>query len=221
MVDEQDDHDGAPVGPQGTVDDSELIAVLEESRALGLLGPGPIEPHILHARTFLTALGTSVELLDLGSGGGLPGLVLARARPDLTLVLVDAMERRCRFLERATEQLGLATRVSVECGRAEELARREDLRGRFPVVVTRSFGPPAVTAECGVGFLTSGGRLLVSEPPVRDPGRWPSAGLAQLGLELGELMEGPSGAVQVVRFTGALEDRFPRRVGIPAKRPMF
>jgi len=142
-------------------------------------------------------------------------------RCTLTLVLVDAMERRCRFLERATEQLGLATRVSVECGRAEELARREDLRGRFPVVVTRSFGPPAVTAECGVGFLASGGRLLVSEPPVRDPGRWPSAGLAQLGLELGELMEGSSGAVQVVRFTGALEDRFPRRVGIPAKRPMF
>lgn len=215
------EHDRQDPGKNGTADDLRLCAVLEESRALGLLGPGPVEPHIDHARAYLGALDGALEVLDLGSGGGLPGLVLARARADLTLVLVDAMERRCRFLERAVDELSLGRRVSVECGRAEELAWRADLRHRFSCVVTRSFGPPAVTAECAVGFLAVRGRLLVSEPPEQLDDRWPSEGLQILGLEVGDLVQGAAGAVQVLQLTGTSDDRFPRRVGIPAKRPLF
>ena len=106
-------------------------------------------------------------------------------------------------------------------GRAEELARRADLRGRFDLVVARGFGPPAVTAECGAGFLVVGGRLVVSEPPGGRPDRWPAEGLAPLGLEPGRRSRRAGASYQVLRQATACPDRYPRRVGIPAKRPLF
>lgn len=202
--------------------DDELEAVLLESQRLGFLGPGPVMFHVEHAMGFMDLLPASGRILDLGSGGGVPGLVLARRRLDLEVVLVDGMDRRCRFLVGATQQLGLGDRVTVICGRAEELAHRADLRGQFDAVVARSFGPPAVTAECGTGFVRRpGGELLVSEPPEPAPERWSPAGLQRLALELGsELHIGVTG-IRVLRATGSLDLALPRRVGIPAKRPMF
>ena len=82
--------------------------------------------------------------------------MLATDRPELELTLLEARQRACRFLREAVESLGLAGVVVVEA-RAEEAARRADLREAFDAVVARSFGPPAVTAECAVGFLRPGG----------------------------------------------------------------
>lgn len=199
-----------------------LLEVLEDSRAAGFLGPGPIDAHVQHAQVFLDAADLTGRVMDLGSGGGLPGLVLALARPGTEFTLLDAMERRCRFLTAAIDRLELVDRVEVVCGRAEELAHSPALRGRFPIVVSRSFGAPAVTAECAVGFLAGpGAQLLVSEPPNSDPQRWPVDGLELLGLRLGPRVVRPGGSVQVLERTGALPPRPPRRVGIPAKRPLF
>jgi 16S rRNA (guanine527-N7)-methyltransferase len=144
-----------------------------------------------------------------------PGLVLALHWAGSTWTLVDAMERRCRFLEEAIEELGLARRARVVQGRAEDLGREPSLRGRFDVVTARSFGPPAVTAECGAPFLVVGGRLLVSEPPT-DRARWPD----EVGL-LGLAVEPRRGSVQVLTQATSCPDRYPRRTGVPAKRPLF
>ena len=144
------------------------------------------------------------------------------AWPDSRWVLVDAGERRVAFLGAAVVALGLEERVSVVEGRAEELARRADLRGRFDLVVARGFGPPAVTAECGAGFLVVGGRMVVSEPPGGRPARWPVSGLARLGLEPEPVAcEAGGTSYQVLRQATPCPDRYPRRVGIPAKRPLF
>jgi 16S rRNA (guanine527-N7)-methyltransferase len=90
------------------------------------------------------------------------------------------------------------------------------------VVVTRSFGPPSVTAECAVGFLQSpGGRLLVSEPPTPDAGRWSVDGLGLLGLAIGARVQRGGATVQVLSSTTALDERYPRRTGVPDKRPLF
>ena len=201
-----------------------LDAVLERSRSLGFLGPGPIAPQREHARSFLSPIGHAARVLDLGSGGGLPGLVVAWELPGVEVVLLDAMAKRCDFLTGAVEELGLGDRVEVRCGRAEELARDADLRGAFPVVVARSFGAPAVLAECAVGFLANpGARLLVSEPPEADASdqRWPSDGLEALGLRRGALVHGHGGTIQEILVVAPAPDRFPRRVGVPAKRPLF
>ena len=201
---------------------SELLDVLEESRALGFLGPGPIRPQYDHALSFLEALAGRARVLDLGSGGGLPGLVLASELRETQFVLLDAQKRRCSFLSRAVDALALSDRVQVELGRAEELARREDLRGAFDAVVSRSFGSPAVTAECAVGFLAGpGSALVISEPPTGSSRRWPTDGLAQLGLRPAERRSGEHGTVQQVDVVESCSDRYPRRVGIPTKRPLF
>lgn len=197
---------------------NDLVAVLEESQRRGFLGPRDLLPHIEHARHFGDHLDTGSRVLDLGSGGGLPGLVLAVHRPDLVLTLLDAREIRVAFLLWAVEQLGV--RAEVVSGRAEELAHRPDLRGAFDSVVVRSFGPPAVTAECAVGFVVDGGTIVVSEPPESTADRWPAAGLAQLGLVVEQRLTEPTRRI-VLRRNAPLADSYPRRVGVPDKRPLF
>ena len=74
---------------------ADLSAVLERSRELGFLGPGDVAAHVEHAAGFvevLESVATGAKVLDLGSGGGLPGLVVAVHRPDLSLTLLDANE---------------------------------------------------------------------------------------------------------------------------------
>lgn len=195
-----------------------LDEVLERSRRLGFLGPGPIEDQIAHARRFAQAYGSSAPMraLDLGSGGGLPGLVLALEWPSSSWWLLDAGERRAAFLEEAVADLGLNERATVLHGRAEVLGRSVSERHSMDLVTARSFGPPAVTAECAAAFLAIGGLLIVSEPP-SDTERWSTEGLEELGLHARDRVAG----CQVLSQFELCSDRYPRRVGIPKKRPIF
>lgn len=158
--------------------------------------------------------------LDLGSGGGLPGLPLAVGGSPLTWVLLEGGVTRARFLEEAVSRLGLGQKVQVVSARAEE-AGRGALRSSLDVVLARSFGPPAVTAECGAPFLRVGGRLIVAEPPKgSSEGRWPDGPLAELGLATLERVESPS-TFQVLEQRSLCPARYPRRNGVPTKRPLF
>lgn len=200
-----------------------LIEVLEASRDRGFLGPGDIEEHLTHARAFATCVHEPAgRCVDLGSGGGVPGLVLAvLVWPETEFVLLDGSRTRATFLEEAVEQLELGPRVSVCAARAEEAGRMASLRSTAEVVVSRSFGPPPVVAECAAPLLAVGGTLVVSEPPGGGPiERWPVDGLALVGLEVVARPTGPP-AFLVARQEVACPDRYPRRVGIPAKRPLF
>lgn len=166
-------------------------------------------------------------VVDLGSGAGVPGLVLA-TRWKTSLLLVDAHRRRAAFLTEAIRELGLTSRVEVAAVRAEELGRTAAKRGTFELVTARGFGRPAVVAECAAPLLAVAGRLVVSEPPpgvAQNADRWPSGGLGELGMaSLGMREIRESG--REYHFVIAVQEllcpsRFPRRVGIPAKRPLF
>lgn len=200
---------------------NDLVSALEASQVRGFLGPGPVREHIEHSQAFLAAVAPPARALDLGSGGGVPGLVLAVTWADAELVLLDAQLRRVRFLQEAVEALDLVGRVAVVHGRAEELARDEAHRGRYDVVTARSFGPPAITAECGAGLLVEGGALLVSAPPSGDAERWPAEGLAAVGLVDAGLVEGPHGGVRVLRSVGGPLDTVPRRSAAMVRSPRF
>lgn len=196
-----------------------LVAVLEEARRRGFLGPGPVEDHIDHAQGFLACLaGVTGRVVDLGSGGGAPALVIALARPDLDLVLVEASAKRSRFLEEAASSLDLSGVVVVE--ERAEVVGRGPLRGEADAVVARSFGAPAVTAECAAPLLRVGGRLVVSEPPEADDSRWSRPGLSLLGLHVDHRTASPP-VMQVLLQAEPCPDRFPRRNGVPAKSPLF
>jgi 16S rRNA (guanine527-N7)-methyltransferase len=222
-----------------------LLEAIHRSREWGFLGDGPIDVHIAHAQGFAEALKWAVEedpsieqteggatlvpgpWMDLGSGGGIPGLILAHLWPAREATLLDGSERRTRFLSQVVEEQGWTDRVRVVTARAEVAGRAESLRGAFSLVVARSFGSPPVTAECAAPFLRLGGMLIVSEPPT-DPGpaalpdssRWPGEGLATIGLSNLGLWRGAFG-YRVLRQSRICPDRFPRRVGIPGKRPLY
>jgi 16S rRNA (guanine527-N7)-methyltransferase len=168
------------------------------------------------------ALGSAPRrCLDLGSGAGLPGLVIAALRPTWQVLLLEGGTRRAAWLEEATGLIGAQAQVQVVARRAEDAAHDPGLRRSIDVVVARSFGPPPVTAECAAGFLRVGGLLVVSEPPGPPTDRWPRDGLDTLGLApLFRLMQ-PDAQFQVLVQGAPCPDRYPRRVGVPAKRPIF
>jgi 16S rRNA (guanine527-N7)-methyltransferase len=190
-----------------------LVDVLEEAARLGLLGPGSVAAAVGHAARFAVGLRPARRVLDLGSGAGVPGLVMADRRPDLHLVLLDGRGNRADFLRRAVSRLGWGDRVEVLGTRAETAGHDPQWRGQLDAVVARSFGSPAVTAECAAPFLRTGGQLLVSEPPDPTISRWPAAGLALLGLE-----RDAAAADGLASFTQVepAPARFPRRRQSPS-----
>jgi 16S rRNA (guanine527-N7)-methyltransferase len=204
----------------------ELRGVLLGAQDVGFLGSDDPQRHIDHAAAFVAAAqdefgpGGPETFVDLGTGAGIPGLVLALCWPDARAVLVDAQRRRCAFVTAARSRLGLDRRVEVVCDRAEALGRSAR-RGTFPLVVARSLGPPAVTVELAAPLSRPGAITIVSEPPGVDTARWPAAGLAELGLVAEHRRTFAGASVQVLRCVQATPDRYPRRVGVPSKRPLW
>lgn len=203
-----------------------VLDILAEARAVGALGAADLAVQVAHATAFLDVLGSELvdgaRVLDLGSGGGLPGLVVADLRPSLHVTLLDGRQQRAATLERAVERLGWAGRVDVVGARAELAGRDPGLRGAFDAVVARSFARPGVTAECAAPLLRAGGSLVVSEPPdaASTGSRWDAGGCAELGLELVRVVETPW-SFALLRQVRPCPERFPRRVGVPTKRPLF
>jgi 16S rRNA (guanine527-N7)-methyltransferase len=172
------------------VDDG-LFDALTEAQRLGFLGARPITEVIEHAGAFvrsLDGLAADARVIDLGSGGGVPGLVIAHARPDLRVTLLDRRTKRTDFLERIVLRLGWADRVSVVA--ADVAAFRPG--SLFDAAVARGFGPPAATLRAAARLVRVGGRVVISEPPAGD--RWDADVLRRVGVERAT---GPSNQVAV------------------------
>lgn len=175
-----------------------LIETLRLAQRLGFFGAGPIERAVDHARGFVEAIGplpAGARVVDLGSGGGLPGLVLADAYPHTSITLIDRRTKRTDFLERAVRRLGYR-HVRVRAGDVSELVRAVARRAEepFDVVTARGFGPPEVTLRAGAALARREGCVVISEPPAGD--RWDPELLAELGVS-----SDVRGPVRRFRFT--------------------
>ena len=170
----------------------------------GFLGPRPLEDQIEHARGFALAAPrppAPAELAcDLGSGGGLPGLVLAvDVWPGSRWVLLEGMTKR-----------------------AEQVGRPgEPLRGGCALVTARAFGAPPVTAEAAAPLLATGGSLVVSEPPGSEGDRWPQEGLAPLGLVGAGVVRTERAGYMVLRQDTPCPPEYPRSWKRQARHPLF
>lgn len=167
-----------------------LIDALGEAQRIGMLGAEDLSVAIDRALPFSLAIPIDAEsFVDLGSGGGLPGLVVAMVREDLTGLLVDRRGKRVDLLVRLIGRLGLGDRIQAIEADVADLPRRFPDR-RWSVATSRGFGSPEYTAEHAAPLLAEGGLLLVSEPPQSDGARWMSDRVVEAGFRLIEVSKG-------------------------------
>lgn len=189
-----------------------------EGTVRGLVGPREAQRlwdrHLLNCAALAELIPTGAVVADVGSGAGLPGIVLAVARSDLSITLIEPLARRTAFLVEAVEALGLE-RVDVVRGRAEDLVGRI---GQLDVVTARAVAPLDRLARWCLPLLPDGGRLLAMK------GSSAPAEIAEHGMQVrraggGEpeirrcgvgVIEPPATVIEVVRTrsgTGAKRGR--------------
>ena len=167
-----------------------------------------------------------IRVMDVGSGAGLPGLALKIAFPDIQLALVESVAKKTSFMRHVIDTLNLEG-VSVYTGRAEELARGNDLRDRFDMVVVRALAKLPLLLEFGLPFCKTDGCLVA----FKHGGDGTEQDEAANALsELNGFIERVSSVrlegltddrvVILIRKTGATPNRYPRSVGVPGKRPL-
>jgi 16S rRNA (guanine527-N7)-methyltransferase len=144
-------------------------------------------------------------LVDVGSGGGVPGIPLAVALPDTEVVLLEAARRKCEFLERWAPPNARVVR-----GRVEE--QPTDWAG---VAVAKALAQPPTAAEWCLPLVRPGGAVVLWVGPSVDPHRVAAAAVRIAG----ELADAPPGFL-VIRKTGPTPPGFPRRPGVAKKRPL-
>lgn len=152
-------------------DDSALLAALAVIQSHGAIGERSLVGAVAHADRFVELVPAGRRsLVDLGSGGGLPALVIAWRRPDVIVTMVERRATRADLLRRAIASLGLGGVVEVLNVDAAMLA--DDLPQRFDVVTARSFADVDVTARFIDILLADNGVGLVSEPPTDRGEAW-------------------------------------------------
>lgn len=164
--------------------------------------------------------------LDLGTGAGFPGMILALLRPDMQFVLMDSIQKKLRCVEEAGAAVG-AENVKCLHMRAEEGGRRKKLRETFDVVTARAVKSLPVVAEWALPFVKEGGVFLAMKGPGADEELVAAARLLALmetKLEAKKDLRLPSGeerCILVLRKTGPAPKTFPRKVGVAEKNPIL
>ncbi|HEX2785659.1 MAG TPA: RsmG family class I SAM-dependent methyltransferase [Ilumatobacteraceae bacterium] len=154
-------------------DDTELIAALSVIQQRGAIGEKSLVDAIRHADRFVALIPPGRRsVIDLGSGGGLPALVICCRRPDLTVMMVERRATRADLLRRAVASLRLGERSMVVTADVGTVCTDTDRR--FDVVTARSFADVATTVRFIDLLLAPGGIGLVSEPPADRSDVWTS-----------------------------------------------
>jgi 16S rRNA (guanine527-N7)-methyltransferase len=188
---------------------------------------GPPLPLIEDSLVLLAHLQGARRLVDVGSGGGMPGIPLKLACPELQVTLLEADRRKAGFLLHAAARLGLEVQVVAE--RAES-AGRGALRERFDVAVCRALAAPPVLLELCLPLVRVGGRVLAMRAGGSgEPGTEASPDLPAVAATLGggrpEAVPAPSpardrGSILVVPKLAPTPEAYPRRPGQPNRRPL-
>lgn len=213
---------------------AELIDWNQRMNLTAITEPAAIQSrHFLDSLSVLQALpetgragAAPVKLIDVGAGAGFPGIPLAIVCPSLRVTLLEATQKKCRFLDHVVNTLGLSNVTSI-CGRSEEIARRPDQRESYDLAVARALAPLPVLAEFCLPFLRIGGRLIA--PKKRGIEVEVSAASRAIKL-LGGQLEPPflvripildeERQLIVIEKARPTPSTYPRRPGTPAKTPL-
>jgi len=182
---------------------------LDSLSALRMIPPGPL------------------KLIDVGAGAGLPGLPLKLARPEISLALLEATRKKCDFLKAVIADLQL-TNAQVINARAEEAGRLVDHREQYDVAMARAVAEMPTLMEHLLPFVRIGGLALAqkSKEAEKETQR-AAAAIATLGGRLREVMLVVVPELNEARYLVAVEkidrtpEEYPRRTGVPAKKPLL
>ena len=209
----------------------ELEAAAPRLRLTALTDPEAVQRrHFLEPLALLIALEEIGPLgdaaIDIGSGAGFPGLPIKIVRPALRLTLLEAHARRAAFLDRLVQRLAVRG-VTVVNARAEEAGRRPEHREAYDLALARAVAPLPVLVELALPFLRIGGALAAPKgSAARREVQQAAAALKACGGSVESIrpLDVPGAqtppTLVIVRKTSATPERFPRRAGIPAKRPL-
>lgn len=186
--------------------------------------------HFLDSLTVSLALPAQVKsggtLCDVGSGAGFPGVPLKIAFPGIKLTVVDSSAKRTSFLESLVTVLGLAD-IEVINGRAEDVGQRSEFRENFDVVASRAVAETRVLLEYTLPLCRIGGSVIMQKKgDIQEEVEHASEALLELGggglkmVEVQEeVLEGQR-KLAVIEKKSTTPSRYPRRTGIPSKRPL-
>lgn len=169
---------------------------------------------------------SALRLIDVGSGGGFPGLPLKIVLPQIQLVLLEST-KKVEFLRHMAQALALVG-VSIVSSRAEEAAHIHEYRERFDVVVARGLAEMSVLAELTLPFCRIGGLLVaLKKGEISEEMNASRKAMVTLGGRLAEVKPvnlpefNDNRCLVVVEKIAETPPRFPRRAGMPAKRPLY
>ena len=184
---------------------------------------GSAEGLVADSLVLLDHLGRAHRLVDVGTGGGLPGLALKIARPGLAVTLVEADQAKAAFLVQACARLGLED-VEIVARRAEDVGRDARYRESFAVAVARALAPLPILVELCLPLVRVGGRLLAQKTDREEVASAEHA-IDLLGGSLARVVPAPSaarrsGTVVIVSKVRPTPPEYPRRPGVPSRKPL-
>ena len=166
------------------------------------------------------------SLVDVGSGAGFPGIPLSIMLPDVHVVMVDSLEKRVRFLKSVIDALGLNAEAVHAC--AEDAARRPELRERFDLATARAVASMQLLSEYLLPFVRVGGRMLALKGPSLEAElEEADYALRTLGGEVERMEDAPipgrdwSHRLAYVKKVAATPAQYPRKAGVPEKKPLI
>ena len=186
--------------------------------------------HFLDSLTIITVIKDKIaadcRLIDIGSGAGFPGIPLKIVMPEIKMTLLEATAKKILFLEHIVKEMGLND-IEIINGRAEEAARKPEYREQFDVAVSRAVADLAVLSELTLPFCKVGGCVIAQKK-----------GDVQLEIEQSlkavEILGGRLSKIEKIDLAGLDDERclividkveptpgkYPRRSGMPEKRPL-
>ena len=188
--------------------------------------------HFLDSLTVILAvmqpiMNKNLSLIDVGSGAGFPGLPLKIAFPDIKLLLLEATAKKTAFLKHITQKLNLDN-VEVLAGRAEVIAHRAQYRQQFDIVLSRAVASLPILAELTLPFCAVKGRTIIQKKgDIEDELNHATRAIETLGgsqpemkkIELPELAD--DRYLITIDKVSPTPSKYPRRPGMPAKRPLI
>ncbi|MBR6764870.1 MAG: 16S rRNA (guanine(527)-N(7))-methyltransferase RsmG [Clostridia bacterium] len=183
-----------------------------------------IEKHFVDSAIGVSLIKENAVCADIGTGAGFPGVPLAVLRPDITVALVDALNKRLVFLNELKEKIGIDNLYTVH-GRSEDLAKDKNMREHFDYVFSRAVARMNILAEYDLPFVKKGGEMLAWKgPQLNEELDEAQKAVKILGGEVKKVftsgVEGTEHYIAIIKKIKETPPKYPRQASIPKKKPL-